>query len=1020
MRDPATSFADASEAAQALSARHGSGVAAARERSDESEGGTLRFQFEARDAGGSVFTRESLLLMREIDELVMSVPGYEDVCQLEYAAMDDDAAADDAASRVAVGCAPRVTPVLHFFPSVATLANGTVVRVPDGRGELVADIDATVRGFAADERRFGYFLDGDFDPANPARGLVNAITRTKYPIGAPRLGFAAPDDREDEQEAEIGAAWLDAVEAKLFERFGMKAGFLSSPYMGVPVDESSGTIVRWYAGYLRSKDSSLVINYDLSWAGASVAAVWAYMCVHTGSAFVASLGMFEILMSFPVSVFIYRVVFGVRYLGNIQILSIFIVLGVGADDVFVFFDAWRQSETLRARSGRDGGNTATTLARVTYTSERASWAVFVTSVTTMMAFAATAMSEVMPIAAFGILSATMIFVLFVVNVLFFPPALVLYERRLKRWSLWGLVPKMRRGDGGADERGEHGGGGGKRLGGNDDDPDGEKIGSGVSGIPTLPPSPDLAPSLDVSSLGRIERFYHGPFFRFISHRVVRAIVVLGFASLFVAGATLASSLETPAEQERWYPSHHAMQAFSDNRRRFMSSDEDRVVLVDVAWGVRGMDLTGVDRWTPSERGALVRDERFDPTAPDAQRHLRDACDAVKRATCDAEGCGGAGGGLVRNGVDGEVHCPMEAFAAWVEAGGAYNSGVFPVRRDEFHEAVAAFARSDAGAAYRSHLGFEEEEEEDAGRDLGGESEDSSSSSSSSSPSASSSRLFYVRMTAESTLVFPTTARVSRPVFDRWEAWVWDELNANAPAGVANALQTGYFTWTWMRTQEALVKNTAQGLFICFTMAFAVLLASTLDLRVGVLATVTIAGVVVTVMGVGVRGIMRWDLGIGESIAAVILIGLSVDYCVHLANAYCEADPRECATSEARTQRALGVMGISITASAVTTVISGSILWLCVLNFFAKFAFLITATIASSFAWSVFFLPAALCAFGPDGRESWSSLRPLARVLARRWEEGVCFCFERGKRASAEKTTRKMRPGTSVERAYAPG
>ena len=429
MRDPATSFADASEAAQALSTRHGSGVAAARERSDESEGGTLRFQFEARDAGGSVFTRESLLLMREIDELVMSVPGYEDVCQIEYAAMDDDDAADDAASRVAVGCAPRVTPVLHFFPSVATLANGTVVRVPDGRGELVADIDATVRGFAADERRFGYFLDGDFDPANPARGLVNAITRTKYPIGAPRSGFAAPDDREDEQEAEIGAAWLDAVEAKLFERFGMKAGFLSSPYMGVPVDESSGTIVRWYAGYLRSKDSSLVINYDLSWAGASVAAVWAYMCVHTGSAFVASLGMFEILMSFPVSVFIYRVVFGVRYLGNIQILSIFIVLGVGADDVFVFFDAWRQSETLREMSGRDGGK-STTLARVTYTSERASWAVFVTSVTTMMAFAATAMSEVMPIAAFGILSATMIFVLFVVNVLFFPPALVLYERRL--------------------------------------------------------------------------------------------------------------------------------------------------------------------------------------------------------------------------------------------------------------------------------------------------------------------------------------------------------------------------------------------------------------------------------------------------------------------------------------------------------------------------------------------------------------------------------------------------------------
>ena len=31
------------------------------------------------------------------------------------------------------------------------------------------------------------------------------------------------------------------------------------------------------------------------------------------------------------------------YLGNIQILSVFVVLGVGADDVFVFFDAFKQS-----------------------------------------------------------------------------------------------------------------------------------------------------------------------------------------------------------------------------------------------------------------------------------------------------------------------------------------------------------------------------------------------------------------------------------------------------------------------------------------------------------------------------------------------------------------------------------------------------------------------------------------------------------------------------------------------------
>ena len=103
------------------------------------------------------------------------------------------------------------------------------------------------------------------------------------------------------------------------------------------------------------------------------------------------------------------------------------------------------------------------------------------------------------------------------------------------------------------------------------------------------------------------------------------------------------------------------------------------------------------------------------------------------------------------------------------------------------------------------------------------------------------------------------------------------------------------------------------------MAFFVLMFSTMDLRVGLISTVTIAGVVTTVMGVGVHGIMKWSLGIGESIAAVILIGLSVDYCVHLANAYVEA-PLVCDTRELRTQHALMTMGISITASAITTII----------------------------------------------------------------------------------------------------
>ena len=910
LEDEATTKTDAGESAIALVDRYVTGSASLA-RAKPSEGGTLMFQFESVD-GGTVFNPDALRLMKEIDDIIMDVPGYEDFCQLAY-----DGTADDANS---LGCVPRVSPTLHFFPSTTTFANGTVVSVPDGGGELVSDVDAVVRRFADDRRTYGYFLDGDFD----ATTLVNRMTRLKYPMGAPLPGYADADDDEDAQEGEIGLGWLDEVEVRLARRFGMRAAFLSSPYMGIPTE--ANTEIRWYAGYLRSKDSSSVIQYDLSWAGASILAVWVYMSFHTGSVFVGTLGMFEILMSFPVSIFIYRVLFRVSYLGNIQILSVFVVLGVGADDVFVFFDAFKQS------AFEPTSISGTLLGRVTYTARRASKAISVTSFTTMMAFMATAMSKVMPISAFGILSATMIFVLFVVNVLFFPPALVLYERHLSRWCTVACRAKTR-----------------------------EKDHASEANVASSNPDADAEAAvarleMDVEKLRPVEKFYRGPFFRAVAAPYVKHAVVASFIALMAVGASMAAKLQTPAKQEQWYPDDHVMQAFSNNRQRFMSSDEDRVVMVDLFWGLRDMDIGGVDRWNPRERGKLILDGAFDASSEAAQTHLRDVCDAVKNATCDAEGC--VGGGLVRNGADGVVVCPMEAFEAYLAA----NGRAFPTPADAFLDELWRFVSSDAGRDLRKHVGFERAPAD-----------------------GSSPRLFYHRVSVESTLIFPTTAKVSRPVFDRWNRWL-STVNANAPEGVNAATQTAYFTWTWMKTQEALVENTVQGLVLCFVMAFAVLLVSTMDLVVGLLSTVCIAGIVTTVMGVGVHGIMGWSLGIGESIAAVILIGLSVDYCVHLANAYVEA-PEHLDTREKRTQHALMIMGISITASAVTTIISGSMLWMCILSFFGKFAFLITATIVSSFVWSMFFLPSALASVGPASKESWSSLWPAARWVSAKMRGG---------------------------------
>ena len=62
----------------------------------------------------------------------------------------------------------------------------------------------------------------------------------------------------------------------------------------------------------------------------SILIVVAYMSFHLGSIFLAICALFQILMSFPLAYFFYRVIFGIEEFGVLPMLIIFVLLGVGA------------------------------------------------------------------------------------------------------------------------------------------------------------------------------------------------------------------------------------------------------------------------------------------------------------------------------------------------------------------------------------------------------------------------------------------------------------------------------------------------------------------------------------------------------------------------------------------------------------------------------------------------------------------------------------------------------------------
>lgn len=131
--------------------------------------------------------------------------------------------------------------------------------------------------------------------------------------------------------------------------------------------------------------------------------------------------MFQTLLAFPLAYFIYYFVFRISYYSTIHMLTIFIILGVAADDFFVFNDAWRQ--TAKFAITKDSLDK-----RMALSYRRASKAMFVTSFTTASAFLATGFSDIMTISSFGFFAATLIVANYVLVITLFPAFLIIWHR----------------------------------------------------------------------------------------------------------------------------------------------------------------------------------------------------------------------------------------------------------------------------------------------------------------------------------------------------------------------------------------------------------------------------------------------------------------------------------------------------------------------------------------------------------------------------------------------------------------
>ena len=163
------------------------------------------------------------------------------------------------------------------------------------------------------------------------------------------------------------------------------------------------------------------VSYDdLMYTTASIFFVFCYITYHCQSIFLGAMGMLQIVLTLPAALFVYRMIFMISFFNQLHILAIYLVLGIGADDIFVFVDAWRQSAALFSHSAD----------RMDYTWRRASKAMLITSSTTIAAFIATATNKIMPISSFAIYASLGIFLNYVFCITLFPTIVMIHHRRL--------------------------------------------------------------------------------------------------------------------------------------------------------------------------------------------------------------------------------------------------------------------------------------------------------------------------------------------------------------------------------------------------------------------------------------------------------------------------------------------------------------------------------------------------------------------------------------------------------------
>ncbi|XP_014663568.1 PREDICTED: protein dispatched homolog 1-like [Priapulus caudatus] len=655
----------------------------------------------------------------------------------------------------------------------------------------------------------------------------------------------------------------------------------------------------YFNSYLYVETVRALVTADLALAVGSFFFILFFIWFQTRSAFITGMATFSIIANFFATNMIYRILLDYRLFGVFHVLSIFIILGIGADDIFVFYDTWRASSREKYLSLEH---------RLSACYRKAAKSMLITSATTALAFVASASSPLLGLHSFGLFSAILVMVNYLSVITFFPAVILEYHLR---WQT--CHPSCC---------------GGRHA---------EAIVPSVGNENVPPDNSQTIPN-------PVIRFLAGWYATVFRNRIFCTVVLLVFAAQVAGSAYYAFQMEPESGPVRFLKSNNINQKGMDlSQDAFLATAEDDVIEVYLVWGLKLPDMSGCHKTDFECEGVIGYDRTFTLNPPATQQALLRLCRKLRSDLTSEEA---EMLRIPRHPVSGEaeVSCFIEDMAAFYEnsqqSSNITDGVTFPVSAASAKNLAMAHPEIyGAGGLLDNFYRYFELPMEYwltngyaqwfGGKDRG-----------------KAMRDYGNVLVKQPTRTIPITLSSN---LAEMPATSW-RVSVQRHVSIAPLVR-----------QKALVDSALTGIIIGLSFAALFLILGTQNIIVGLLATLCIVAVTVTV--VSTIPIAGWKVGVQESINLCLIVGLAVDYIVHLAEAYHVApSPDRCD----RVRYMLKTMGSSVLSGACTTLGSSVFMLFGQINFFMQFGMFVFATIFFSILYAMVCFTALLSLFGPQG------------------------------------------------------